>query len=160
MKPNSSAKKRFRSKFKKDEFGCWIWTAAIQRGTGYGRFGIGGKNVVCAHRAAWAIFKGKIQKGLHVLHKCDVRACVNPSHLFLGTPKDNMADCSRKGRIRIPKASYASDESHQVSKLKNKQVIRIRTCGESAASLAKEFGVSVRTIYSVKARKTYRDVRR
>lgn len=53
-----------------------------------------------AHRAAWIRAHGPIPKGLVVCHKCDNGLCVNIDHLFLGTMKDNMQDCSRKGRIK------------------------------------------------------------
>ena len=61
-----------------------------------------------AHRVAWIKAYGPIPQGLHVLHKCDVKACVNPEHLFLGTHKDNMHDMKVKGRARSPN----SDKTH------------------------------------------------
>lgn len=76
--------------------GCWIWTAG--RGTrGYGQFSIGGRNH-SSHRASYEIQYGSIPEGLSVLHRCDNPACVNPSHLFVGTQKDNMVDMVQKGR--------------------------------------------------------------
>ena len=78
------------------ESGCWIWTGAINNG-GYGRIGIG-KKTTTAHRYSYQINVGEIPDGLFVLHKCDVRCCANPDHLFLGTPTDNMQDMVKKGR--------------------------------------------------------------
>jgi hypothetical protein len=77
--------------------GCWLWTASL-RPNGYGMFGIAAGSVQSAHRVAWELVNGPIPDGLHVLHRCDVRACVNPSHLFLGTRFDNMQDMIAKGR--------------------------------------------------------------
>jgi hypothetical protein len=79
------------------ECGCWIWMAAISNKKGYGAFWISGKTDF-AHRASWRIFRGIIPSKMFVLHHCDTPACVNPHHLFLGTNKDNMMDCKKKGR--------------------------------------------------------------
>jgi len=74
---------------------CWIWTGAILQGkqNGYGVFN-GGR----AHRWSYEYHIGPIPEGMKVLHKCDVRSCVNPSHLWLGTDLDNARDRVRKGR--------------------------------------------------------------
>ena len=64
---------------------------------GYGQKQIGSK-VQYAHRIAWQLNEGPIPKGLCVLHRCDNRRCVRPSHLFLGTKKDNAIDAISKGR--------------------------------------------------------------
>jgi hypothetical protein len=89
---------RFESKFVKAD-GCWLWHGAIDRWArgGYGRFGYMGRNDK-AHRVAWILYKGPIPDGLHVLHTCDVRSCVNPNHLWLGTNDDNILDKAKKHR--------------------------------------------------------------
>lgn len=76
--------------------GCWLWTASLCR-DGYGNF-YDGKRVIGAHRFSWQTYKGEIPEGLHILHKCDTPACVNPDHLSLGTHRDNMNDSLLKGR--------------------------------------------------------------
>ncbi len=75
---------------------CWIYGGVLWP-SGYGAMYWGGKTVG-AHRAAWEMANGPIPGGLHVLHACDVRACVNVEHLFLGTNQDNVDDKQAKGR--------------------------------------------------------------
>jgi len=64
----------------------------------WSRFGI--RHQGYAHRLAWAEANGPIPEGMAVLHRCDVRTCVNVEHLFLGTLIDNNMDRDRKGRTR------------------------------------------------------------
>ena len=78
--------------------GCWEWTASITW-CGYGHIKLFGNKLIMAHRASWIIHNGEIPKGKFVLHKCDNRKCVNPSHLWLGTNKENIIDAHKKGRL-------------------------------------------------------------
>lgn len=89
-------KKRLLARITKQDNGCWIWQGACR--SGYGAIRVGAK--VCqTHRLSYTLFKGNIPDGLLVCHTCDTKKCINPEHLFVGTHKDNMADCVNKGRI-------------------------------------------------------------
>ena len=81
--------------------GCWLWNGAATR-CGYGRIALGGHSggLAAAHRVAWQLFRGDIPSDREVAHRCDVRACVNPDHLWLASHAENMADMMRKGRYR------------------------------------------------------------
>lgn len=77
---------------------CILWKGKTWSQGRYGYLSFNGKTI-SAHRHSWELVNGKIPKGMIVCHKCDVGLCVNPDHLFLGTHKDNMQDCAKKGRL-------------------------------------------------------------
>ena len=134
---------------------CWNWKASI-RSDGYGQLNRGkrGLGMESAHRVSWTIHFGDIPVGLHILHSCDNKLCVNPSHLFLGTNSDNVSDKVKKDR-------QMKGESVPTSKLNRKDIKEIRKLyvpwsrDYSIASLAKQFNVSYAAIYKVVSRETW-----
>lgn len=114
---------------------CWEWQAG-KFSTGYGQFWADGGTVYC-HRIAFALSNGEIPEGMHILHKCDNRACCNPSHLVVGTHADNMADMVAKGR-------NVRGERSPLTSMRESDIIDIRrryANGETQVALAREYGV-------------------
>lgn len=146
---------------------CWLWMASLQP-NGYGIFSTQNPRVYGAHRMSWTLAFGPIPDGLHVLHRCDVRHCVRPAHLFLGTPADNMRDMQSKGRkatggrngarlhperlprgevhpARIDPSYLARGERQGSAKLTADDVVAIRVAyadGARLVALADRFGVT------------------
>ena len=142
---------RFWPKVAKQPDGCWIWQAAI-RPNGYGHLAASRRGIppLKAHRVAYELTYGPIPAGMLVCHTCDVRACCNPAHLFLGTQRDNNLDKVRKGR-----------ESRPNAKLTPAQVKAIRErlrAGESQRAIAREHGLDPSTISNIATRKHWRRV--
>jgi len=92
-----SLEERFWHQVKKSD-DCWLWVGAMMR-NGYGQIKGENRKTIGAHRVSYLIAYGAIPKGMNVLHKCDTPQCVNPSHLFLGTHRDNTHDALNKGRL-------------------------------------------------------------
>ena len=110
--------------------------------------------MVFAHRFSWSIFVGEIPKGMCVCHKCDIRNCVNPDHLFIGSIYENNKDTLSKGR-------YAVGESNGRSKLTPEQVIEIRkksANGSRRIDIANEFKIHETTLDAIIKRKNWRHI--
>lgn len=120
---------------------CWLWKGE-RTAKGYGRVFIGrvdGRDTYWfAHRAAYVIAHGPLKGGLAVCHHCDVPACVNPTHLFAGTIKDNNADMTRKGRAR-----YSRGEKNGGATLTSQQVRAIHQDKRPLREIAADYGLSI-----------------
>lgn len=138
--------KRFWNKVEKTNT-CWLWTASKSH-NGYGVIWIKDIGNVRVHRFSWELHVGPIPDGLCVLHKCDVPACVNPEHLFLGTRKDNAADMVKKGRSLV-------GVRNSNAKLTPDIIVLIRAATGSMDQIAERFDVCQRTICQIRNRKTW-----
>lgn len=130
---------------------CWLWKGHKLKG-GYGKLGR-----AMTHRLSYELNVGTIPFGISVLHKCDVRHCANPNHLFLGTQQDNLKDMRNKDR-------QVRGEDQGLSKLTEDQVRIIRqryrrySHQHGTGALAREFGVAHVTIYRVVMNTRWRHV--
>lgn len=133
------------------ESGCWLWDGPTTN-LGYGsvKFLVHGRRVyVLAHREFYRRFNGEIPEGLLVCHKCDTPTCVNPSHLFLGTNKDNVQDAKRKGRLRGGEG-HPPGEDHPHSLFSDSRLIEISTMPGSANEIAKRLGIRKHHVVSAR----------
>ena|SRR3990167_2146093 len=137
--------------------GCWLWTAGSGN-TGYAcAYDCDARKQIYGHRLAWKLYRGEIPTGLYVLHRCDVRLCVNPDHLFLGTKADNNADRARKGRSNHPLGRdnpRAKLDEVKVAHLKS----FARLLRKDAERLAAEWGVSVGSLYTIRSGYSWKQV--
>lgn len=143
---------RFWSRVQKGD-GCWIWTGSYSvRGYGAFTWKLNGRwHTMNAHRAAWIIVNGPIQKGLFVCHKCDNRKCVRPDHLFVGTAKDNSADMVAKGRSRHSDAHATKLTSDAVL-----QIVKLASEGKRNKDIARMFSITEDMIGAILRRKVWR----
>lgn len=139
---------------------CWVWIGG-HFPDGYGCFQENGAKR--AHRISWSIANGPVPDGASVLHRCDNPGCVNPSHLFLGTHADNMADKVAKGRqARCGPVNPARGSGNPAAKLTERDVaaIRARYAAKTATQtrLAEEYGVSQVMVSKIVRRVFWRHV--
>ena len=140
---------------------------------GYGVIGVGPHTIETAHRVAWRLFCGPIPDGLWVLHRCDVRLCANPSHLYLGTVKENARDLWMRGRpiARIRESITPEVEARRVASLPRgaahhrsaakitEDIARqIYTASGSQRSIAALYGICQQMVSRIKRGRDWRHI--
>ena len=138
---------------KKSPDECWEWQGK-RRADGYGTLL---RRSVRAHRVAWELTNGPIPPALDVCHKCDNPGCVNPSHLFVGTAKDNLQDASAKGRLKGRRVLRGS--SHGMAKLNEinvHEVRRLHMQGWSFTKIGAFFRISPATAHRAATGRSWR----
>ena len=118
---------------------CWLWTACLWP-NGYGRISVKGR-AVGTHRVAYELAYGPIPTGMFVCHKCDVPACVNPDHLFLGTNTDNVRDMWAKGR-----GKGLDPHNGKLTRFQRVQAVERVRNGETRTAVAAHLGVTRQAI--------------
>lgn len=125
--------------------GCWRWLDH-KTSKGYGEISVsasGKRKTLRAHRVAYEELVADIPDGLHICHRCDIRDCVNPKHLFVGTNSDNVKDRNSKNR-------QAKGVKHGRAKLSEEEVIAIYTDRRVTAAIASQYGVSTSTVINIR----------
>lgn len=140
-----TVRERFYEKFlPRPSTGCWIWTG-VRETSGYGRLYVttspGNYLRVRASRLSWELHVGPIPEGMFVCHRCDVRSCVNPDHLFLGTNADNVQDMTAKGRNGREGGALSIEQAREID-------ARLRN-GERHFAIAKDYGVRSNSITAI-----------
>ena len=156
--------------------GCWLWLRS-KNSQGYGSIRFQGRTWV-AHRCSFSTFRGPIPSELCVLHRCDVPACINPDHLFLGTLGDNNRDRSAKGRdakgdrngsrlhpesrprgdrhyFKLFPEKVLRGEAHGSARLTEADVLEIRrrrSTRETLSSIAADYSITPQLVYRIAKR--------
>jgi hypothetical protein len=152
--PRLSIESRLQKHIKKLD-GCWVFTGSLDK-DGYGVFNYGRGKQVRAHRMSYEFYISQIPKGYLVCHKCDNPSCINPSHLFLGSHKDNTQDMIKKDRKICLKGS-----KHHYSKITETDVLAIRQkrlLGLKLKNIGNEFAISFQTVSSICKGKTWKHI--
>ena len=154
--------KRFEDKYMTEpNTGCWLWLGVANK-KGYGFMSIYGKNKQATHISLFIYKNILVSKGLDACHKCDNPICVNPDHLFVGTRKQNMLDCEKKGRSNN-EAKVKKGEKNGRAKLSDsivKKIIKELNDGRKCAYLSNKYKISHGSIWFIQKGVTWKHIKR
>jgi hypothetical protein len=134
-----------------NENGCWIWNLAKST-RGYGKCLF---KALGAHRVSYEAFKGKIPKEKYVCHKCDVKACVNPDHLWVGTCKENVQDAKSKGRLPDQRGLNSKSAKLTESQVKEIRALKGKVTYEK---IGKIYNIATMAAWKVANFKSYKNI--
>lgn len=123
--------------------GCWLWMGGLTK-QGYGHFRSNYTRYV-AHRASYEVFVGAVPDDMFVCHKCDNPQCVNPSHLFVGTPQDNSRDMASKKRHMFGQINGNAKLTEEQART----ILSLKDCGKSRQAIADDFGICRVTVSKI-----------
>lgn len=148
---------------KKEWFWKWVtktktcWLVPATHGQGYGQVCKPGEGkITLAHRASWEIHFGPIPDGAWVLHKCDVRNCIRPKHLFLGNVQDNQRDMAEKNRS--PQGSR--NGRSKIDEATAKKILALKDSGLTGVQVAKRFSLVKASVYFIWRGVTWRHIQK
>jgi hypothetical protein len=136
--------------------GCIEWIGGVSRANGYGLISVRGPEgkwrTAFTHRVIYELVHGPLTKGKHVCHRCDNPCCINPNHLFVGSPAMNSADM-------VSKARQARGERQGSAVLTSEIVLAMRAAyaeGMKVGQIAAVFNASYQNTYHVVRRHTWK----
>ncbi len=132
---------------------CQVFTGRTDT-HGYGQIKDKGRPVL-VHRWVWEQNFGAIPEGLHVLHRCDNPACLNPEHLFLGTHGDNMKDKAKKKRGNVPSGAAHKRPMAKITAEQAGQIKELLRRGYRGCDIARDFNVTRNLVSEIKLGKTW-----
>lgn len=143
------------------EDGCLDWPRS-RNNRGYGQVRHAHKTML-THRVAWEYANGPIPDGLNVLHRCDRPSCYEPSHLFVGSLRDNTRDMLNKGRqwLQIAPERALRGAAHGNAVLTDdavRDIRRRRDNGETLKAIAEAYGIHLSNVWLIVKRKHWKHV--
>lgn len=143
--PREIIEARFWANLTKSD-GCWTWGGSVDV-HGYGKIYTGGPGkMILAHRLSYEIHHGPIPASMCVCHRCDVRACVNPAHLFLGTLSENQRDKIAKGRTPFGENAGPA----KITEAQAREIVAALAKGEGVTSIARRFEITNGAVHGIR----------